>query len=106
MTTSENSRFARQEDLIPTAALAAATATVIGVGAIGRQVALQLASLGVRRLQLVDFDTVELTNVTTQGYWQEEIGRPKPRRPRPPWPASIPRLRSNRSAIDFVHGFP
>ena len=43
-------------------------ATVIGVGAIGRQVALQLAAIGAPRLQLVDFDEVDLTNVTTQGY--------------------------------------
>jgi sulfur carrier protein ThiS adenylyltransferase len=41
---------------------------VIGVGAIGRQVALQLASLGGRRLRLIDFDHVDATNVTTQGY--------------------------------------
>jgi sulfur carrier protein ThiS adenylyltransferase len=51
--------------------------TVIGVGAIGRQVALQLASIGVTKLQLIDFDTVELTNVTTQGYRSDEIGQAK-----------------------------
>jgi molybdopterin/thiamine biosynthesis adenylyltransferase len=50
---------------------------VIGVGAIGRQVALQLAALGVRTLQLIDFDTVELTNVTTQGCRHQEIGLSK-----------------------------
>ena len=46
--------------------------TVIGVGAVGRQVALQLAALGVRLIQLIDFDRVELTNVTTQGYFAED----------------------------------
>jgi sulfur carrier protein ThiS adenylyltransferase len=51
--------------------------SVIGVGAIGRQVALQLAAIGARRLQLVDFDRVEHTNVTTQGYWAEDIGQSK-----------------------------
>jgi sulfur carrier protein ThiS adenylyltransferase len=50
---------------------------VIGVGAVGRQVALQLAAMGARRLQLVDFDSVELTNVTTQGYLASDFGRPK-----------------------------
>lgn len=50
---------------------------MVGVGAVGRQVALQLAAMGVRRLQLVDFDTVEWTNVTTQGYLAENVGRPK-----------------------------
>jgi sulfur carrier protein ThiS adenylyltransferase len=50
---------------------------VIGVGAIGRQAAIQLAALGVPRLQLVDFDTVEATNVTTQGYDFEDVGQLK-----------------------------
>jgi sulfur carrier protein ThiS adenylyltransferase len=70
-------RFQRQESLVPRERLAALLVSVIGVGAIGRQVALQLASLGVRRLQLVDYDKVEPTNVTTQGYLPEDIGRAK-----------------------------
>jgi hypothetical protein len=52
-------------------------ATIIGIGAIGRQVALQLAAIGMPRLQLIDFDTVDLTNITTQGYWQCDLGRRK-----------------------------
>lgn len=71
------SRFRRQSDLVPVHRLTDLTATVIGVGAIGRQVALQLAAIGVRKLQIVDFDTVELTNVTTQGYSVAKIGVPK-----------------------------
>jgi sulfur carrier protein ThiS adenylyltransferase len=51
--------------------------TVIGVGAIGRQVALQLAALGVSKLQLTDFDRVEETNVTTQGYLRSDLGNTK-----------------------------
>ncbi len=51
--------------------------TIIGVGAIGRRVALQLAADGVRRLRLVDFDRVQLTNVTTQGYWASDVGDSK-----------------------------
>jgi len=70
-------RFERQRDLVPRERLEGLTATVIGVGAIGRQVALQLASLGVPRLQLIDFDSVELTNVTTQGYCLVDTGRRK-----------------------------
>jgi len=38
---------------------------------------LQLAAIGVRRMQLIDFDQVELTNVTTQGYFQEDVGQLK-----------------------------
>ena len=70
-------RFARQEDLVPQARLREMLVTVIGVGAIGRQVALQLAAIGAARLQLIDFDTVEATNVTTQGYFDSDIGQPK-----------------------------
>ena len=71
------SRFSRQSDLVPQSKLDETTATVIGVGAIGRQVALQLASLGVPKLQLIDFDRVEETNVTSQGYHSEDIGQLK-----------------------------
>ncbi|MDB5339857.1 MAG: UBA/THIF-type binding protein [Planctomycetaceae bacterium] len=70
-------RFSRQQDLVPTSQLQSVTATVIGVGAIGRQVALQLAALGIQKLHLIDFDTVELTNVTTQGYRQSDLGLAK-----------------------------
>ena len=62
---------------MPRDRLADIKATVIGVGAIGRQVALQLAAIGVPRLQLVDFDVVDLTNVTTQGYLAADVGQPK-----------------------------
>src|SRR6202522_1293332 len=70
-------RFERQADLVPLAKLAAVRATVIGVGAVGRQVALQLAAIGCPRIQLVDFDQVELTNVTTQGSLQGDRGLAK-----------------------------
>jgi molybdopterin-synthase adenylyltransferase len=70
-------RFERQRDLVPCERLAQLTATVIGVGAIGRQVALQLAAIGVRHLQLIDFDRVEQTNITTQAYFASDVGRLK-----------------------------
>lgn len=70
-------RFLRQQDLVPRERLNELTVSVLGVGAIGRQVALQLASMGVMRLQLVDFDLVEATNITTQGYLQCDLGQPK-----------------------------
>ena len=73
----DSDRFARQSGLVPADRLAELTATVIGVGAIGRQVALQLAAIGTPRLQLIDFDHVDATNVTTQGYLADDIGQSK-----------------------------
>lgn len=73
----EVNRFVRQRDLVPRARLETLKATVIGVGAIGRQVALQLAALGIPRIQLIDFDTVDLTHVTTQGYGAADVGQHK-----------------------------
>lgn len=70
-------RFSRQAELVPGERLQEVGVTVVGVGAIGRQVSVQAAALGVRRLQIVDFDTVELANVTTQGYRHSEIGLSK-----------------------------
>tara|TARA_R110002095_G_scaffold207145_1_gene191820 strand:+ start:8020 stop:8724 length:705 start_codon:yes stop_codon:yes gene_type:complete len=70
-------RFQRQSDLIPAERLSQVSATVIGVGAIGRQVALQLAAIGTPRIQLIDFDTVDLTNITTQGYRAQDQGQSK-----------------------------
>jgi sulfur carrier protein ThiS adenylyltransferase len=75
--TIEENRFVRQAELVPMKNLEVVAASVIGVGAIGRQVALQLAAIGIRRLQLLDFDVVDATNVTTQGYWQDDIGHAK-----------------------------
>ena len=73
----ERNRFTRQEELVPMDQLLDLKVTVIGVGAIGRQVALQLASIGLSHLQLIDFDLVELTNITTQGYLAEDVGKQK-----------------------------
>lgn len=77
MNVTEN-RFERQSQLVPAKRLAEVAATVIGIGAIGRQVAIQLASLGTPRIQLIDFDHVDLSNTTTQGYRKHEIGWMKP----------------------------
>lgn len=67
----------RQRGLVPIERLSSVSATVIGVGAIGRQVALHLAAIGTPRIQLIDFDSVDQTNITTQGYWADDVGQPK-----------------------------
>lgn len=70
-------RDLRQRDLVPPEKLAACHVTVVGVGAIGRQVALQLAAVGVPDLQLIDPDTVEPVNLASQGYFESDLGQAK-----------------------------
>jgi len=72
-------RDLRQRDLVPPGKLACCAALVIGVGAVGRQVALQLTAMGISNLTLVDFDTVETVNLAPQGYAPEDLGRDKVR---------------------------
>ena len=72
-----NERYSRQSALVPEEKLAQRKVTVIGVGAIGRQVALQLAAIGVQHLQLVDDDIVEESNIASQGYYEKDLGHPK-----------------------------
>ena len=70
-------RDLRQRDIVPPERLAACRATVIGVGAIGRQAAIQLAAIGMPHLTLIDFDTVESVNLAPQGYFPADLGSPK-----------------------------
>ncbi len=70
-------RDLRQRDIVPPDRLAVCRCTVIGVGAIGRQVALQLSAIGIPWLQLVDFDLVEPVNLGPQGYMEADLGRLK-----------------------------
>lgn len=70
-------RYSRQKDIVPPERIAVCRTTVIGVGAIGRQVALQLAAMGVPWLQLIDFDVVETSNLASQSYLEEDLGKLK-----------------------------
>jgi hypothetical protein len=72
-----NERYIRQKDIVPADRLAACKATVVGVGAIGRQVALQLTAMGIPWLQIVDFDTVDASNLASQGYLENDLGKLK-----------------------------
>lgn len=66
-------RDVRQREIIPPDRLTDCHALVIGVGAIGRQVALQLAAIGIPRLTLFDDDTVQIENLAPQGYWPDDL---------------------------------
>ena len=72
-----NERFSRQRDIVPPERIADCKVTVIGVGAIGRQVALQLSAMGIPWLQLVDHDKVEWSNLASQGYLEGDMGKLK-----------------------------
>jgi sulfur carrier protein ThiS adenylyltransferase len=69
-------RYSRQKDIVPERVKDIKIA-VIGVGAIGRNVSLQLASIGVENLTIVDFDKVEEHNIASQGFSENEIEKPK-----------------------------
>ena len=77
MSTQSTERYSRQKDIVPAEKLASCKVTVVGVGAVGRQVALQLAAIGISYLQLIDFDTVEESNLASQGYLENDLTRPK-----------------------------
>ncbi len=70
-------RDVRQRDLVPPERLAACHAIVVGVGAIGRQVAVQLAAMGITHLSLFDFDQVSAENLGPQAYFPADLGEPK-----------------------------
>jgi sulfur carrier protein ThiS adenylyltransferase len=72
-----NERYSRQRDIVPAERIADCKATVIGVGAIGRQVALQLTAMGIPWLQLIDFDVVEESNLASQGYLENDLNKLK-----------------------------
>lgn len=64
----------RMKDIVPADRLAGLDIAVIGVGAIGRNVALLLAQIGAESLTLIDPDTIEELNCGPQGFWPSEVG--------------------------------
>ena len=77
MTTTVPAMYERQSGLVPMESLFAEKAAVIGVGAVGRPLAIALAWMGLKNLTIYDFDTVEEVNVPTQGYSRAAVGRKK-----------------------------
>ena len=70
-------RTDRYSSILDPAVLEQSSAAVIGTGAIGRQVAIQLSAMGVGELFLIDHDRVNEDNLGTQGWLTHEIGDPK-----------------------------
>jgi sulfur carrier protein ThiS adenylyltransferase len=67
-------RDIRQRELVPPERLATCRALVVGVGAIGRQIAVQLAALGVPVMDLIDHDIVAVENLGPQAYYPHDVG--------------------------------
>lgn len=73
----QSSRYSRQEDIVVLDRIQKDPITVVGLGAIGREIAIKLSQMGADKLILIDFDEVEEPNICTQGYREEDIGTPK-----------------------------
>jgi len=71
-------RYARLRTILPVERMQEAFAVVGGVGALGNEVAKNLALLGVGRILLCDHDTVEIHNLTRSILFRQgDTGRPK-----------------------------
>lgn len=71
-----NVHLTRQADLIPISILGEPI-TIIGVGAVGSLVAMNLVKMGFSDLTIIDFDTVTLENMNCQGYRFKDVGKLK-----------------------------
>lgn len=76
MTNFKREYLTRQLDLIPMDKLGQAI-TIIGAGAVGSHTALSLARMGFGNLTVWDNDTVSDENMNCQGYFADQITRPK-----------------------------
>lgn len=77
MTTPLQLGLARHLDAARRERLAAVRVGVAGAGGLGSNVAVLLVRSGLRRFTLVDFDTVEASNLNRQSYWPEDLGERK-----------------------------
>ena len=77
MTRDSINPFMRQDGILNPDAIKATNVTVVGCGAIGRQIALQCAHIGIVNLTLIDPDVVSEENIGPQGWGEKEVGQPK-----------------------------
>lgn len=70
-------RNIRQRDIVPPEKLEKVAVLIVGVGAVGRQLALQLATMGVSRLTIVDPQDVDVENLGAQGFREKDLGQKK-----------------------------
>jgi sulfur carrier protein ThiS adenylyltransferase len=70
-------RYTRNSDLVCQDSINLHPVAIVGVGAIGSQLAEQLAKLGVRSFTLIDMDCVSEVNLPVQGFYEDELGDAK-----------------------------
>jgi len=70
-------RHLRTASIIDQAKLNGRPVAVVGCGAIGSHLAKMLAQMGVSRIDLVDFDLVDATNLGSQGFAEADLDKPK-----------------------------
>lgn len=69
--------LSRQSDIVPENMARQTPVMLIGAGALGRNLAMQLAAMGVTHMTIIDDDVVDETNIATQGYATSHVGKPK-----------------------------
>lgn len=57
--------------------MSAASAAVCGLGGLGSNIAIALARAGIGRLHIIDFDSVDISNLNRQQYFADQIGEYK-----------------------------
>ena len=67
----------RQSGLIPTEVIEAVTVHITGAGAVGSHTAEVLCKMGIRDMEVVDFDHIEAHNLPNQGFYIPDLGKPK-----------------------------
>src|SRR5260221_8955567 len=74
-----NSPFFHEERYASLAPFAGKLITICGAGTLGGNLAETLARMGFAHLKLIDKDSVETRNLSTQPYSRAEVGAPKAR---------------------------
>ena len=67
----------RQSGLIPTEVVQDTTVHITGAGAVGSHTAEVLCKMGIRKMEVVDFDHIEAHNLPNQGFYIPDLGKPK-----------------------------
>ncbi len=57
--------------------LTKASVCICGLGGLGSNIAFYLARAGVGHIHLIDFDTVDISNLNRQQYFPDQLGQPK-----------------------------